>query len=254
MMFDWLFFKKNTFVSFDFKDFKFKTDIVMDIFKIAVPASTQQLSMSFSMLVLNLIIVAVSNTDGVAVYSTGWKVATIAISPLFGIATAVVSVSGAAFGARDFEKADTAHKYATKLGLLTETGVAILTFAFAQQIAAAFTQTEASAHIAPDLAHFLRIICIFYPTVSLGMLSTALFQGAGKGISALTANLLRTAVLIPLFAALFAFPLNMGQVGAWWGIVTGNIIGASLTFLWSRLYINSLLKTEHLKRSVESGA
>ncbi|HIH75650.1 MAG TPA: MATE family efflux transporter, partial [Methanosarcina sp.] len=237
MMFNWLFFKKDTFVSFDFKDFSFEKGIVNDIFRITIPASAQQLSMSLSMLVLNLIIVNVSNTDGVAVYSTGWKVATIAIAPLIGIATAVVSVSGAAFGAKDFEKAKTAHTYSVKLGLLIEGGVAAFTFIFAPQIAAVFTQTEGAAHIAPDLIHFLRVICIFYPSVSLGMLSTSFFQGAGKGVSALTANLLRTIVFTPLFAAFFAFNLNMGQVGAWWGIVAGNAIGAGITFIWARLYL-----------------
>ena len=253
MMLNWLFFRKDTFVSFNFKDFSFKKDILKDIFRITVPASAQQLSMSLSMLILNLIIVAVSNTDGVAVYSTGWRVATIAISPLMGIATAVVSVSGAAFGAKDFEKANMVHKYATKLGLLTESAVAIFTFTFAPQIAAAFTQAETSAHIAPNLTHFLRVICIFYPAVSLGMLSTSLFQGAGKGLSALTANLLRTIVFIPLFAALFAFSLDMGQAGAWWGIVAGNTIGASLTFLWARLYVNVLLKAGSSSRPCECG-
>ncbi|MGB9926772.1 MAG: MATE family efflux transporter [Methanosarcina sp.] len=254
MMFNWLFFRKDTFVAFDFKNFRFEKEIIKDIFRISVPTSTQQLSMSLSMLVLNFIIVAVSNTDGVAVYSTGWKVATIAISPLLGIATAVVSVSGAAFGARDFEKLNTAHKYATKLGLLTEGAVASFTFIFAPQIAAVFTQAESAAHIASDLAHFLRVICIFYPTVSLGMLSTSLFQGVGKGVSALAANLLRTIVFTPLFAALFAFTLDMGQPGAWWGIVAGNTVGASITFFWARLYVGSLLKTGYSKRSVEYGA
>lgn len=248
MMLNWLFFRKNTFVSFEFKGFSFERDIVNDIFKVTIPASTQQLSMSLSMLILNLIIVNVSNTDGVAVYSTGWRVATIAIAPLVGIATAVVSVSGAAFGAREFEKAETAHTYAIKLGLLIESGVAIFTFIFAPQIAAIFTQTEEAAHIAPDLVHFLRVICIFYPSVSLGMLSTSFFQGAGKGMNALTANLLRTIVFIPLFAAIFAFTLDMGQVGAWWGIVVGNGMGAGVTFVWARLYLSTILKTGPLDR------
>jgi putative MATE family efflux protein len=253
MMLNWLFFRKDTFVSFDFKDFSFERNIVNDIFRITIPASAQQLSMSLSMLILNLIIVNVSNTDGVAVYSTGWRVATIAIAPLIGIATAVVSVSGAAFGARDYEKAEIAHTYAIKLGLLIEGGVAAFTFIFAPQIAAIFTQTAEAAHIAPDLTHFLRVICIFYPSVSFGMLSTSFFQGAGKGMSALTANLLRTIVFTPIFAAFFAFNLNMGQVGAWWGIVVGNAIGAGITFVWARLYLSTILKTRSLKKPLEQG-
>ncbi len=253
LMTNWLFFRRDTFVSFDFKDFSFEKNIVDDIFRITIPASAQQLSMSLSMLILNLIIVNVSNTDGVAVYSTGWRVATIAIAPLIGIATAVVSVSGAAFGAKDFEKAKTAHTYAVKLGLFIEGGVAAFTFIFAPQIAAVFTQTEEAAHIAPDLTHFLRVICIFYPSVSFGMLSSSFFQGAGKGLSALIANLLRTIVFIPLFAAFFAFNLDMGQVGAWWGIVAGNAIGAGITFLWARLYLNAILKTGPLNKPFEQG-
>jgi len=66
MMLNWLFFRKDTFVSFDFKDFSFERNIVNDIFRITIPASAQQLSMSLSMLVINLIIVNVSNTDGAA--------------------------------------------------------------------------------------------------------------------------------------------------------------------------------------------
>lgn len=253
MMLNWLFFRKDTFVSFDFKDFSFEKHIVNDIFRITIPASAQQLSMSLSMLILNIIIVSVSDTDGVAVYSTGWRIATIAIAPLVGIATAVVSVSGAAFGSKDFEKAKTAHTYAVKLGLLIEGGVAAFTFIFAPQIAAIFTQTEGAAHIAPDLIHFLRVICIFYPSVSFGMLSTSFFQGAGKGVSALTANLLRTIVFTPLFAAFFAFNLDMGQVGAWWGIVAGNAIGAGVTFVWARSYLSSILKTGPLKKPIKQG-
>ncbi|WP_410507356.1 MATE family efflux transporter [Methanosarcina hadiensis] len=253
VMFNWLFFKKDTFVSFEFKDFSFEKDIVNDIFRVAVPASAQQLSMSLSMLILNLIIVNVGSTDGVAVYSTGWRVATIAIAPLVGIATAVVSVSGAAFGAKDFEKAKIAHTYAVKLGLLIEGVVAVSTFIFAPQIAAVFTQTEEAAHIAPDLIHFLRVVCIFYPSVSFGMLSSSLFQGAGKGLSALIANFMRTMVFIPLFAAFFAFNLDMGQVGAWWGIVAGNAIGAGLVFIWARLYLSAISKTGSLHKPLEQG-
>jgi putative MATE family efflux protein len=253
MMFNWLFLKKDTFVSFNFKGFSFEKGIANDIFRISIPASAQQLSMSLSMLILNLIIVNVSNTDGVAVYSTGWRVATIAIAPLIGIATAVVSVSGAAFGAKNFEKAKTAHTYAIKLGLLIEGCVAAFTFIFAPQIAAVFTQTEEAAHIAPDLIHFLRVICIFYPSVSFGMLSTSFFQGAGKGLNALIANLMRTIVFTPLFAAFFAFSLGMGQVGAWWGIVAGNAIGAGITFVWARFYLSTILKTEPLNKALQQG-
>ncbi|MDD3041607.1 MAG: MATE family efflux transporter [Methanosarcinaceae archaeon] len=243
MMLYWFFVKKDSYLSFDFGNFSFDKGIVRDIFRVGVPASVQQISMALTALIMNLIIVAVSNTDGVAVYSTGWKVATIAIAPLVGISMALVSVSGAAFGARDFEKARVAHSYSIKFGLLIETVLALATFVLAPWIASVFTQAESAAHITDDLTFFLRIICIFYPTVSFGMLSSSLFQGAGKGMNALAVTILRTIVMTPIFAGLFAFVFDMGIVGVWWGLVAGNGFGAMVAFVWAKLFLHKLLKT-----------
>lgn len=254
MMLYWFFVKKDGYLSFDFKNFSFDRNIVHDIFRVGVPASVQQITMALTALIMNLIIVTVSNTDGVAVYSTGWRVATIAIAPLVGISMAVVAVSGAAFGAREYEKARIAHSYSIKLGLLIETGIALATFVLAPWIAEIFTRAEGATHITGDLTVFLKIICIFYPTVSLGMLSSSLFQGAGKGMNALAVTILRTIVMTPLFAALFAFTFDMGNVGIWWGLVAGNGIGAIMAFIWAKLFLSELLKTIPLKKPLEYGA
>jgi Na+-driven multidrug efflux pump len=46
MMANWLFFRKDTYVKFNFKDFSFNREIIRDILNVSVPASVQQLSMS----------------------------------------------------------------------------------------------------------------------------------------------------------------------------------------------------------------
>jgi len=202
IMLNWLIFKKDTYVSFKFSGFQFDKDIIKDIFRVGLPASVMQLSMSLTMLIMNLIIVMVGNTDGVAVYSTGWRVVTIAILPLMGIATAVVSVTGAAFGAHAYEKVSIAHLYATKVGLVIETVIGVATFILAPQIAMIFTHS----------------------------------------MYALAVTLLRTLILTPLFAVLFAFNLELGLVGVWWGLVVANIIGPAVAFTWARLYIRQLTR------------
>ena len=243
VMLNWLLLKKDTYVSFSFREFTGDRRIVGDIFGVGLPSAAMQLSMSLTMLVLTFIIVLVGGTDGVAVYSTGWRVASIAILPAIGIATAVVPVSGAAFGARLYRKINVAHLYAIKIGVAMETMIALATFRLAPQITAIFTQAETAAHLAPDLTVFLRIICLFYPALSFGMLSSAIFQGTGKGMNALLVTLLRTIVLTPLLAGLFAFAFDWGLVGVWWGLVAANILGTLVTFLWVRHYIQGLLQT-----------
>ncbi|MFQ5834574.1 MAG: MATE family efflux transporter [bacterium] len=241
ILFNWLFLKKDTYISFSFRGFRFKREIVTDIFRVGLPSSAQQLSMSFTMLIINLILVRVGGTDGVAVYTTGWRVATIAILPLLGMATAVVSVTGATFGQHAFKKLNAAFMYALKMGIAIEVLVAIATFLLSLPITAMFTQAEAAARIADDLVVFLRIMCLFYPAAAFGILSSAVFQGTGKGMNALIATIIRTLVLTPLFSVVFAFILDRSLPGVWFGIAVGNTVGAAVAFLWAKAYIRSLM-------------
>jgi len=244
IMLNWFLFKRDTYVSFSFSDFKWSKEIIMDIFRVGLPSSVMMISMSFMMLIMNAIIVMVTagNTDGVAIYSTGWRVVSIAVLPTMGIATALVPVSGAAFGARSFEKVSIAHLYAVKIGFLIEAAIAVATFIFAPQIASVFTQAEEAARIAPGLTTFLRIISFYHPTISFGMLSSSLFQGTGKGMNALIVTILRTLILTPLFTVVFGFNLGLGLVGIWWGLVAANAVGVTVAFSWARLYIRGLMK------------
>ena len=96
----WLFLRKDTYVSFHFRDFSFKKDIIKDIFKVGLPASIQQISMSITMLIIiRIITLQGTNEIGVAAYNTGWRVVMIAILPLLGMATAVTLARGTVLGA-----------------------------------------------------------------------------------------------------------------------------------------------------------
>jgi len=125
--------------------------------------------------------------------------------------------------------------------VLIEAVIAVETFIFAHQIAAVFTHSASTAHIAPDLIIFLRIVSLFYVCVPFGMLSSSLFQGTGEGMNALIVTILRTLILTPIFAALLAFNFDMGLTGIWWGMVAANIIGSAVAFIWARLYVKGLL-------------
>ncbi len=243
LLFNWLFLKKDSYVSFSFRKFRFNREIVRDIIRVGLPASAQQLSMAFTMLVTNLILVRVAGTDGVAIYVTGWRVATIAILPLLGIATAVVSVSAAAYGQGAFKKINIAFVHALKVGVIIEVVAGIAIFLLAPQITAMFTRAQGASRIASDLIVFLRIMCFFYPAVAFGMFSSSMFQGVGKGMNALIVTIIRTVLLTLLFTMLFAFVLGMGLMGVWFGIVMGNTIGAAVAFLWARAYIAKLATT-----------
>jgi putative MATE family efflux protein len=236
----WMFVKKDTFVAFKFRSFKWKKDITMDIFRVGLPAMVMQLSMAIMAVFLNYIIVNVRAEGGVAVYTVGWRVSMMAILPLLGIATAVISVTGAAFGAKDYDKLKTSFYYAIKIGLIIESIAAIFTIIFAQQITGIFTQAEGTEFIKQELPNYFMVVAIFYPGVAFGMFSSSMFQGIGKGNNALAVTIVRTLVLGTPLAWVFAVPFDLGISGVWWGMVVGNLLGSMLAFTWASYYIRKL--------------
>jgi putative MATE family efflux protein len=242
-LFYWFFIKKDTYVSITFRGFRFRKAILSEILKVGIPVSFQQMTMSIAMLILNLIAVKAGGTDGVAIFTTGWRVVLFATLPLYGIATAVVSVTGAAFGGKAFKKLDIGYMYAIKIGVVIELVMAVITFILAPQIAWLFTFTQESVRIRADLINFLRIMCIFYPAVSPGMLSSAMFQGTGKGTFSLAVTFTRTILLGVPLAYCFAVILGLQLTGLWWGVVLGNSLGAMIAFTWGRIYVRRLKAT-----------
>lgn len=243
LMLYWFFIKKDTYVYFKFGSFKFDKAIVWDIFRVGIPSSFEQLALALTALSMNYIIATISSTDGVAIYATAWRITGIAVVPLIGISISLVSISGAAFGEKNFKKAQSAFIYALEVGILVEAAIAFIVYFFAPEITTIFTETESAARIAPELIRLLKIMTVFYPAVAFGMLSASLFQGAGKGTSALIATLIRSLVLTLFFSLLFAFGFGWGLTGIWWGLVTGTIIGSLIAFVWAQVYLRCMIKT-----------
>ena len=241
-IFWWIFVKQDTHIQISLAGFSFSRPITWEIMKVGIPAAVQHLSMALTTFFLNLIILAVATTDGVAIYTTGWRVVTIGITPLIGISTAVVSVCGAAFGAGIIRKAEEGHLYAIRLGLAISLAATALVYLGAPFIAHAFTYSEDAAHLYPGLVAFLQTVCFFFPAVSFGIFSASLLQGFGRGMDSLVITLVRTIGMSVLFSYLFAVTFEWGIMGVWWGLVVGNTIGAFVGFAWARFYTKRLIR------------
>lgn len=241
-IFYWLCIQQDTYISLSFRRFNFKKSILYDIYRVGLPASVQQMAMAFSVFLLNLIAVKAGGTDGVAVYTTGWRIVMFAVLPLLGMATAVVSVIGAAYGGKDYERLNKAFSYAIKLGVIIELCVAATTFILAPLIAKLFTFADESLHLRSDIVIFLRTMCIYFPTTPFGMFSSCMFQGTAKGFYSLIATTVRTIFLTAPIAYILALLLDWGLPGIWWGIAISNILGAAIAYSWARHYIKNLKK------------
>ncbi|MCE5299119.1 MAG: MATE family efflux transporter [Methanoregulaceae archaeon] len=240
----WFLIRKDTYLSITMRGFVPDRKISRDILGVGLPASIEYLLMATLSIVINAILVIVSGTDAVAVYTSGWRLLMFAVIPDIAIATTLISVIGAAYGARKYGNLTIAHGYAIRLGIMIAAGMAAFIFVFAPQIAILFTYSESTAYLAPRIASFLRVISLLLIFIPPGMMSLSVFQGTGRGFTSLVINILRSLAFVAVCVVLFGIVLGYGETGVWFGIVLGNILGSMVAYLWARIYINRLRALE----------
>ena len=241
-------FRKDTYINFSLKYFDFSKDILKKILAVGIPAGAESIIIAILEGFLIIILVAVSGTDSVAVYSLGWVVIMIAIVPILSVTDAVVPIVGATFGAGKYEYLEVIQNYSIKIATLIAIITAVITFILAPFIAGLFTYSPETAGLHGLITEFLRVMAIFYLVIPAGYISLSIFQGLGKGIYSLILNIVCNLVLMVLFAYVLAIPLGWGQYGVWWGMIIGDLIISIIGFIWLKLYIRRIIAVKGRKK------
>ena len=241
LMFYWIFVKKDTYLSYSRKDFHNNFKMYKDILVVGIPASLEQLVLSVLTIFVNYMLTIVSGPTSVAVYTAGWRIVNIGMLPAIGVGTAAISVAGVAYGARKYENLRVTARYAVKVALIASIIVCIILYVFANQIALIFSYSENSAGLAPLIAGFLQIMCLFILYVPFGASAGNVFQGVGKGTISFFLTTFREFILVLIFAYLLGFTFHMGEFGIYSGMLLGGGIGSLICYACIELYINKLI-------------
>ena len=232
---------KNTYLSYSLKNFKNNMKMYADILAVGIPASLEQLIMAILAIIVNFLLTVVAGTTAVAVYTAGWRIISVGIIPAVGVGTAAVTVAGVSYGARNYDKIKTTVRYAVKLGFIVSLITCILIHVFAGQIAYIFSYSSNSSQLAPLITKFLQLMCLFVLFVPFGATAANVFQGLGKGTVSLGLTIMREFILVLLFACLFAFPLGLGEIGVYIGMLAGGFIGSIIAYIIIEIYVKRLI-------------
>ena len=242
MMLYWIFIKKDTYLSYNRKDFHNNLNMYKDILSVGIPASLEQLIMAALAVTVNYMLTLVSGSIAVAVYTAGWRLISLGLLPAIGVGTAAITVSGVAYGAKKYENIRTALRYSVKLGLISSIIVCILLYVFANQLAYIFSYSEASASLLPLIAAFIQLMCLFILYVPFGASAGNVFQGLGKGTTSFILTTFREFVLVLIFAYLLGFVFNMGERGIYYGMLIGGFLGSVIAYGYIEYYVDRLIK------------
>ena len=237
----WFFVKRDTYIRISLRYIRLEKDTVSDILRVGIPASLEMIVMSLFSIVINYIIVqADQGTNGLAIFSSTWRIVQMLMIPNMAIGGAVVPVFGAAYGARRFDKIKEAYFYAIKVSSLIMVVLVVITLLTADYLVMLYAYSEEVAPLKDDMASCLRILCLFLPFMSWGFVGAGLFQSMGLGLYSFICTVIRNGLQIP---ASWILLVTVGTaVSITWGIMSMEILGSVIGGLWSYLLLRSVIK------------
>lgn len=197
--------RKNTFVCVDPRKLCFRSEIILGICVVGIPASIQNLLNVTGMTILNNF-TASYGADAVAAMGIAQKINMVPMQVAMGFSQGIMPLVGYCYASRNGRRMREAITFALKLMIPTLVGIGALYYLFAGGLVHAFMQNEV---IVAYGTRFLRGYCLGLPLLCMDFLAVGVFQAEGKGQYALVFAIMRKIVLeIPaLFLLNWLFPL-----------------------------------------------
>ncbi|MBE6031936.1 MAG: MATE family efflux transporter [Clostridiales bacterium] len=227
----YFFFAKKQQVHIRIKGFRFRKDIVKNIYIVGGPAIIMQSISSFMQMGLNTILMPLSST-AVAVLGAYFRLQNFVFMPMFGLNQGLVPICGYNFGARN--KARLMEAY--KKGLLTAFVIGVVGFVafqfFSQPLMTLFDPSDDMMAMG---IHALKIISFCFIPAAFGICTSNLFQATGNGFYSLICSMFRQLVGILPLAILLS---KIGGVDyVWAAIPLAEIIAVVICSLFlAKLY------------------
>ncbi|AMD17091.1 multidrug transporter MatE [Methanobrevibacter sp. YE315] len=236
----WILIKKDTYIDVSLKNFKFDSKLAKDILKVGIPSALDMLIMAIAMSIYLIVISMVGGDYGIATFTSGQRLYLFAIMPLTAIGSAVIAVSGSAFGARNGDYLSRTHTYGVKFGLALGTVITLILVIFATPLATIFAYTPETANLVPGIAQYLQIACPCLILTGIGIPSSFFYQGIGKGVYSLMFTILREILFVVPLIYLFVFIFNWNLVGVWLGLCIGRAIASVINYVFARSEIKRI--------------
>ena len=234
IMLYWILIKKDTYVNVNLKNFRFDTHLTKDILKVGIPSSLDMLIMAIAMSIYLIIISQVGGDYGIATFTSGQRLYLFAIMPLTAIGSAVIAVSGSAFGAKNGDYLSRAHKYGSKFCLALGTVITLVLVLFATPLSTIFAYTPETANLVPGIALYLQVACPTLILTGIGIPSSFFYQGIGKGIYSLMFTILREIIFVVPLIILFVYVIHLDLLGIWLGLCIGRALASIINYIFAR--------------------
>ena len=211
---------------------KFK--IILDILKQSIPASFGMMMISLGVFVI-LYFISQFGDRALAGYGTAIRYEQIFLLPVLGLNTAVLSMVGQNFGAKNIDRIDQIYNKALIFGCGLMFICAFLIYFSAEFAVGLFTDNEEVLKFGTT---YLRITCFMEPIYPIFFISNALIQGIKRPNIVFLFTVIRM-VILPLIVLWFLiFKMNFSFEYVFWGLLIINWLFGIFVFFVTKKIIS----------------
>jgi len=239
-----VFLQKKTLVRIEWKLRNVDFGIIKQIIAVGFPQTAGQITMAVSFLFFNRIVVGIDPL-ALTAFSLCGRIDQILIMPILAIGAALITMIGQNYGRGNFKRV----RGIWRVGLFT--ALAVVGFlsgvivVLAPKIFPFFSEVDQVVHYAVLQVRVIEFTFIF---TAVAILARSGFQAVGKPIPGLIIVVLRIAGIAIPMAYFYVYVLHLGIYGVWFGIITGNIIGAAVSLIWVKRTLDKIVLNSKMER------
>ena len=214
------FIKSDSILKINLKSFKWKFNIIKEIYSVGIPCALMISITSLLSILLNGILIKFSNT-AVAIYGIYYRLQTFLTMPINGLVQGVRPIIGYNYGAQSRERVFEALKVSLIISVVIMV-IGFLLFMFMpKQLLELF---DASEDMMSMGIQTLRIMSLGFIFAAFSLIISAMYESIGKGTNSLIISLLRQFIIIIPVSALFYE--TIGLTGIWITFPVSEIVAA----------------------------
>ncbi len=238
-------FSRNQDVSVDFKKHRFDADILKEIAKTALPASTGTFAMEFGFIIMNSFILSYGSII-MSAYALGNKVSSLFYIPINALSSAPVALIGQAIGAGDNKRARQCFRETMLLGAVLSAVLLAAGLPLARPLAHLLVGNASPEMLENGIVYGRFSIGTIFFMVWVNTL-LAMFNGSGHTRSSLFINLLRLWMLRLPMLIFFRNFTTLGPLGIWMAMILSNMFCGIISQIWYGIHFLRLYPVTETK-------
>ena len=233
-------FKNRSYLTLNFKKFKFNKQHLLEIFKIGIPSALSMLIMSVGLFTYNIILSKTANPESaIAAYATVHRIEHLFFIPIISISTSLITLVGMFYGAKKFNLINIVLIHCIKYTLIISSSFGLFFYFYSYKILPIFINDNDVVNIGVS---YFNIFSFAIPFVTLSMICSRTIQGLGKSYPMFIITCLRVIIISCSLGWYFIVIKNKPIEFAWFSILVSCISASIISSLWLLFEFRKLKK------------